>query len=610
MCTYWDQQELVSRPLTLWEGPDGPGWRWKGPPPPRPLFRLPEIVAQPNSPILVLAHEAAAERAAAALPTWTATCPMFGGNGVGTADWAPVAGRDILVWAADNTKGRAFARLAAEAARRAGAARVAIFGHDRRPGGEDSIAAAGRLDGGDFPSPDTGWTEAHLKRLFDEGTVSAPSPADQVNVIRDNEDKLPAHRLNQEIAQYVRDDLLHRGQLCHEGDVAYVFLSDQRLLVELDAENPNFVRLLSSYGINRSESPYMFVANQLWVEATTNGVKTTVRYLSHYDKGRNAIYVYNQGGLIYKITTAGIDTVENGADGVLFLGEPLAEPFHLVDGFDPDESDDDGLSPIRRLLADGLSLAPGLLTPDDALMLLTVWLFGLFLPELMPTKPILALVGQRGSAKTAMAKRIGLMLFGRGFEVTSLTDDAKDFDAAASASALLVLDNVDTERSWLPDKLATLATGGRLMKRVLYTTNQVAPFRARCWAIVTSRTPPFKRDDVAERLLLLRTERRQTFVAQEDLDRRTLEHRDLLMTNLLHELVGVAQALREHGAAEMASDFRMADYYTFAMRVARQRGVEAAMGAAFRRLQRTQGAFAVEDDPVAELIEVWLQKKG
>jgi hypothetical protein len=206
-----------------------------------------------------------------------------------------------------------------------------------------------------------------------------------------------------------------------------------------------------------------------------------------------------------------------------------------------------------------------------------------------------------------LAKRIGLMLFGPDFDVTAITDDAKDFDAAASASALLVLDNVDTEKSWLPDKLAILATGGRLRKRVLYTTNQVASFRARCWAVVTSRTPPFKRDDVAERLLLLRTERRESFVPQAELDRRTLAQRDVLMTSLLHELVHVVEALRDHGTDEIATDVRMADYYAFAIRVARHLGAEDAMRRAFGRLQRSQTEFAIEDDPLPGLIEVWLQ---
>ena len=39
-------------------------------------------------------------------------------------------------------------------------------------------------------------------------------------------------------------------------------------------------------------------------------------------------------------------------------------------------------------------------------MLLLVWVYAMFVPELMPTKPILALVGPKCSAKTSLARRL------------------------------------------------------------------------------------------------------------------------------------------------------------------------------------------------------------
>lgn len=224
----------------------------------------------------------------------------------------------------------------------------------------------------------------------------------------------------------------------------------------------------------------------------------------------------------------------------------------------------------------------------------------------MLTRPIFALVGEKGSAKTAAAKRVGTMLFGRNFDVASMTDDVKDFDAAIAATALLVADNADTERKWLADKLATVATGGRVKKRVLYTTNTMTSIWSIAWVILTSRTPHFRRDDMPERLLL-RTRRLESFHCLAELDRRTVEQRAVLMTNLLHDLIGVTSAMRDHGADDISGDVRMADFYAFAVRVAQHRGEEDEVKEAFQRLQRTQVGFAGEGDPIAALLEIWLR---
>lgn len=148
---------------------------------------------------------------------------------------------------------------------------------------------------------------------------------------------------------------------------------------------------------------------------------------------------------------------------------------------------------------------------------------GGFPPRIDADQADLCTSGEKGSAKTAAAKRVGTMLFGRNFDVASMTDDVKDFDAAIAATALLVADNTDTERKWLADKLATVATGGRVKKRFLYNTNTMTSIWSIAWVILTSRTPHFRRDDMARRLLLLRTRRLESVHSLAELDRRTVE---------------------------------------------------------------------------------------
>ena len=610
VCSFWNQGKLETRPLTLWgDEDDTRRWLWKGPGKPRPLFRLPQMLANPDAPVLVVRDEPSADRVAEDLFSWAVTCPLFGTMGIRATQWEPLHGRRVLVWGEDTEEGRAFAKEAAARIRGAHAAKVVTFSHDYLPSADGGVIR-GRSDGGATPSAAAGWTEAHLNHLLDVALTPDRALINEMNNVRDNKKNLPTHRRDQVIAEHLTASLRTRGKFYHERDAAFFFLPAERRLISIDDDNQAFVRLLSEYGINRAEKTFGYLAQHLWIEATNRGAPTEVRHLAHYDQSRNTAYVFNQGGLIYKATPAGIETVENGADGILFLQEPEAEPFHIVDDFDPQQVDEHGHDPVQRMLAGGLSLAPGVLTPAQGLTLLRYWIWALFMSGLMTTRPVLALVGEKGSAKTAAAKRIGLMLFGRHFDVTSMTDDVKDFDAAAAATSLLVLDNADTDRKWLADKLAILATGGRVKKRVLYTTNQMVSIKSISRAIITSRTPHFKRDDVAERLLLLRTMRLRSFVAQAELDRRTVAQRDVLMTNLLHDLVTITAALRAHGMEEITGDIRMADFYAFSVRVARYRGEESDVTEAFRRLQRAQVGFATEGDPIAGLIEMWLQVPG
>jgi hypothetical protein len=72
---------------------------------------------------------------------------------------------------------------------------------------------------------------------------------------------------------------------------------------------------------------------------------------------------------------------------------------------------------------------------------------------------------------------------------------------------LFELDNVDGRIKWLNDKLAVVATGGNLEKRILHTTNQHKEFPIISTVALTSRTPMFRRDDIAERLQIVSLDR-------------------------------------------------------------------------------------------------------
>ena len=119
----------------------------------------------------------------------------------------------------------------------------------------------------------------------------------------------------------------------------------------------------------------------------------------------------------------------------------------------------------------------------------------------MPSKSILVTIGEKGSRKTSILRRLGIALFGSKYNVRPLPNKAEDFDTLVTNSHFVIFDNADTKREWLNDKLASVATGQTIEKRKLYTDNESIKLPTKTYLALTSRTPGFARDDVSDRLI-------------------------------------------------------------------------------------------------------------
>lgn len=72
-------------------------WRSAGMSSPRPLYRLPEILAQPDVPIIVCEGEKTAEAAQMLFPDFITTTPMHGAKSPQKTDWSVVKGRRVII---------------------------------------------------------------------------------------------------------------------------------------------------------------------------------------------------------------------------------------------------------------------------------------------------------------------------------------------------------------------------------------------------------------------------------------------------------------------------------------------------------------------------------
>ena len=84
-------------------------------PTPRPLYRLPDLTARPDAPVLLTEGEKAADAAAELFPDHVCLAWCGGTGGINAADWQALAGRNVTLWPDADEPGRAcMAKVAAK----------------------------------------------------------------------------------------------------------------------------------------------------------------------------------------------------------------------------------------------------------------------------------------------------------------------------------------------------------------------------------------------------------------------------------------------------------------------------------------------------------------
>ena len=70
----------------------------------------------------------------------------------------------------------------------------------------------------------------------------------------------------------------------------------------------------------------------------------------------------------------------------------------------------------------------------------------------------------------------------------------------------------------------------KITKKVLYTTNDQATYWPKCFLAFTARTPRFRRDDVASRILTFRLEPIEVTISEDILLRQVDEDRNKMLS--------------------------------------------------------------------------------
>lgn len=357
-------------------------------------------------------------------------------------------------------------------------------------------------------------------------------------------------------------------------------------------------------GINAAKDYYNYVVNELSTYAFDNGAQIETHNFCYYDRKNNSLYIFNNDKTVYKITTENIEELENGDEGIMFNYKPEYEPFKLT-------KIDNAIDYFEKYVTDSMNVdtEASKLTDSDYKILLRLWFFSTFFNSIMPSKSILVAIGEKGSRKTSILKRLGIALFGSEYNVRPLPSKSEDFDTLVTNSHFVVFDNADTKREWLNDKLALVATGQTIEKRKLYTDNESVKLPTKTYLALTSRTPGFARDDVSDRLIGIYLIRVEDYIPEDEVMIDVIDNRNEIMTYIIYELQKILQTFEITKGRKYRTKFRIADFAVFGLRIFDALGKKEEFESILEKVCEVQKAFAVEEDSLVYVLKIFAKKQ-
>jgi hypothetical protein len=412
----------------------------------------------------------------------------------------------------------------------------------------------------------------------------------------------PAWERNRRIGEKIYSDLKDKGHFLQtEGKDCYFFSSVHKEALQLESVEMQTI-LAKDYGINSEEPLYKFVRAALWAETVAGGEKVEVLLHSCYKPEEQLLYVYAGKGLVYRLDGTRIKQIENGTEGVFFKKQPGFEPWK--GDFEQPVSVEDNL--IKDLSFDfGESVS---LTPKQQQIVYWVWVRSLFFAEILPSKPLFSLIGDINSGKTTSLRRFLKLFQGSKGEIAGL-EDKDAYAPAVTSNHLLVLDNLNKPVKWLGNRLDRLATGGMILIRKLWVTNQEFPVWPRCFVAMTSIQAPFRELTTANRMIILKMKPRPQEIAQRTLEAAVLRDRGGLWADLLMRLNEDVELLKRKNIQSI--QFRLQDFAELLQRLLLEKPKGSTLAKEIlTRLMSEQDWQVLQFSPVPDLLALWSFEPG
>lgn len=330
--------------------------------------------------------------------------------------------------------------------------------------------------------------------------------------------------------------------LFHDGDSAFASVPTQNGFLTYAVHSTAFLRWLRKETYQKLERPLTRgllgdVVATLEAQALYHGEHRPVHLRIAGDADSVEIDLGHSDGKVVRITANGWELCPTGA-----------YRFYRSSGFEALPA------PIR---GGDLSDLRGLLNLEEESFHL---LIGFLVNGLKPTGPFMALLveGEQGSGKSVFSTVVKALVDPNRAAKLRLPDNDRDLMIQAKEYRLLAYDNASGMRAEISDALCTLATGGGIAVRRLYTNDELQVFSLARPFLINGIAGYANRPDLLERAIPIRLR------SMPDEARRTegeiLEEFERLKPGILGALYdAVSCALENYSSIYTPQGFRMAD---------------------------------------------------
>lgn len=388
-------------------------------------------------------------------------------------------------------------------------------------------------------------------------------------------------------------------------NVAYWYNSKDHLITKEGTEYWDAL-LNGRFGLNPVDNFSRMTSTELRLRLVREAPFIPVRNRTYWSSEEKKLYVNMGGPEVYVISGENeIEHSYNGECGQLFITNETGK--YLV----PDLSSNGSVDAWEHLVED-LSFttseeSPA--TPDEQKELLKAWILAFFFQELMPTRPILALIGEPGSGKTTAIRRILRIVEDPFTDVLGVPTDKQDaFRSSIERHRLLVLDNLEKSGAWwMVDMLNKLSTGSHIEVRKLYKTNETHVIIPECFVACTAVNVPFSDETLFSRLLVLEMEKLFTPLPEHILQRRIAEFGPRIWGDLLYKLSEVVEVLRADAKIRPPTSSRLADFTMFCERISACEIIDGdLLSSGLLSMVDSQLRQLKQSSPAIQLLEDWI----
>jgi hypothetical protein len=408
-----------------------------------------------------------------------------------------------------------------------------------------------------------------------------------------------------DVAEAIYESLTRTGKMYNCGGAATWVDNETRKVLEIVPNSAKTSALLIDYGIMPETTLARIVGRYIEAKATSTAKKATIYTLAFYNQATGALYVNEHGTYFLKITARNIERMQNGDEDMLFAdGEDTCEPVRADLVAATDQARQPALSGLEDSLLDkyifsGLRYPQHGIGQENARLILTLAVLGLFLRELMRQYPNVYFVGPGASLKTSLAWKIGLLLVGPKFHPTSAKTDENEVRNLLINRPFVVVDEANNLTK-LENLMRMAVTGGKDMRRKLYTTDtlQTKPFQARLW--MTANTDSLTNEANASRQIIIDAgarEEEKPYRSTRFVFGNFAEVRNDMWTELVGRLgaaVSEIQQADQAGAGDLSVASRLSDFFVLGHTLATAAGLEEEMNLAERALRERQDRMADE----------------